>query len=140
MDKDVLEILDYDGVGYQPLIDFGAWRVAFLRWIDSILPDRIDYMERHAETDEVFVLLHGQAVLFLGGRGAQVVTIEAQLMEPCKLYNVKQNSWHSISMSRDTTILLVENRDTSEANSQYWQLTDSQRAMIREFSFDKLKL
>jgi ureidoglycolate hydrolase len=139
MDQDNLEICEFSGEGYKPLIDFGNWRVAILRWIDSILPEKIDYMERHILTEEVFVLLDGQAVLFLGGKEASVDHITPQVMEPRKLYNVKQAAWHTISMSRDATILLVENRDTGEANSQYWPLTDPQRAVIRELSQDKLK-
>ncbi len=60
----MLRIESYEGEGYRPLVDFGSWRVAYLRFIDELIPDKITRLERHLETDEVFVLLNGEAVLF----------------------------------------------------------------------------
>ena len=51
-------------------------------------------------------------------------------MESGKLYNVRQNAWHSVIMSRDATILIVENQDTGESNSEYYQLTEMQKREI----------
>jgi len=59
-----LEILDYTGVGYDPTMHFEAWRVAFLNHAERF--DVIARLERHMLTDEVFVLLKGRAVLFIG--------------------------------------------------------------------------
>ncbi len=134
MDDGSLEISEFTGEGYKPLIDFGQWRVAVLRWIDELLPERIEYMERHTQTDEVFVLLAGEATLYLGGRDLRVDGIHPQRMQPGKLYNVKQNAWHTVVMSRDATILIVENADTGEANSETWKLTEEQRRYIGDVS------
>ena len=81
MDEALLEIRDYDGDGYQQLVDYGAWRVAFLRYLDALQPDRIDSMERHTETDEVFVLLNGRGMLIMGGNQAQVGEIAPALAQ-----------------------------------------------------------
>jgi len=54
MQENLLEILDFKGIGYKPMIDFGSWRAAILRYIDELIPNRIERMERHNETDEVF--------------------------------------------------------------------------------------
>ena len=70
--NDLIEIKCYDGKGYQPLIDFDSWRVAILRWEEASLPGNIGFMERHTQTDEVFVLLGGKATLILGGKGANI--------------------------------------------------------------------
>jgi hypothetical protein len=134
MDEALLEIRDYTGSGYQPLIDFGAWRVAFLRYLDALQPDRIDSMERHMETDEVFVLLKGRGVLILGGNAAQVGEIYSQGMEQGKLYNVKRLAWHTILLSRDATVLLVENCDTDRHNSEYTMLSQEHRQGIIRLS------
>jgi ureidoglycolate hydrolase len=130
MDANWLEIRAYTGEGYKPLVDFGEWRVAFLRFLDELLAERIDRMERHTGTDEVFVLLQGRGILLLGGNGAKVEKIHPQAMESGKLYNVKRNAWHAILLSREGTILLVENRDTGEGNSQYACLSAEQRRQI----------
>jgi ureidoglycolate hydrolase len=130
MNENVLEIKEYRGEGYRPLINFGAWRVAILRWIETTQPEKITYMERHTQTDEVFILLQGQATLILGENGPMVTGLQRQVMESGKLYNVRQNAWHSVIMSRDATILIVENLDTGESNSEYYQLTEMQKREI----------
>jgi ureidoglycolate hydrolase len=130
MDDQLLEIKQYLGEGYQPLIYFNTWRVAILRWISSLLPENIDMMERHTQTDEVFVLLEGQATLILGGNGMKVEHIFPQVMEAGRLYNVRQNVWHSILVSRDASILIVENRDTGEKNTEYCKLTEEFKKTI----------
>ena len=123
MDEKLLEIHEFTGIGYKPLIDYGTWRVAILRFIDDRLPAEIKQVERHNETDEVFVLLEGQAVLFMAEGDPEVVALYPQVLEPLKYYNVKRGAWHTIALSRDASILLVENRDTSTANSDYAALS-----------------
>ena len=132
MNETLLEIRDYQGEGYKPLVDYGEWRVAMLRFLDRLQPDRINSMERHIETDEVFVLLGGQGVLILGGSGAQVDGIYSQVMEHGKVYNVKRNCWHTILLSRDASVLLIENKNTGDHNSEFTNLSLEQRCLIRE--------
>ena len=130
MDDALLEIRQYTGEGYLPLIDFNTWRVAILRWEQASLPENIDRMERHTQTDEVFVLLEGQATLVLGGNSDLVDGIQPQALELCKLYNVKQNTWHTVLLSRDVSILIIENRNTGEGNSEYCPLITEQKREI----------
>ncbi|MGZ6346660.1 MAG: hypothetical protein ACXWNC_03685 [Anaerolineales bacterium] len=132
MDQKYIEIFEYVGEGYKPLVDYGDWRVAVLRYIDELKPDRITEMERHTETDEVFVLFHGQGVLLVGGVGSHVEAIYPQVLEFGKLYDVKCNVWHTILLSVDASVLLVENRNTSKINSEYFSLTLEQRKLIME--------
>ncbi len=138
MEETLLEIREYSGDGYKPLIDFGEWRVAILRYLDDIQPDRINSMERHTETDEVFVLLHGRGMLIMGGNGAQVDGVYPQVMESGKLYNIKRNAWHTVMLSRDASVLLVENRDTGRHNSEYFMLSAEQRSLIVDLAKRKL--
>jgi len=133
MDEGLLEIRQFSGEGYQPLIDFAAWRVAILRWEETLLPENIAVMERHTKTDEVFVLLEGQATLILGGNSEEVDGIQYQNLAISKLYNVKQNAWHTILLSQNASILIVENRDTGEDNTEY-------RRLSREFKQEIISL
>ena len=130
MEDQLLAIREYHGEGYQPLIDFGSWRVAILRWEPGSRAEEIEFMERHTQTDEVFVLLEGSAMLLIGGNQGKVDDIQAEVMAIGKLYNVKQNTWHSALLSQDASILIVENRDTGEDNSEFFQLTPEQRQVI----------
>ena len=128
MDESILEIRDYDGEGFKPLIFFGSWRVAMLRYLDELQPDHIKTMERHMETDEVFVLLRGRGTLVLGGNASKCEGVMPQPMETSRLYNVKCKTWHAVLLSHDASVLLVENGDTGEANSEYANLSTEQKA------------
>ncbi len=132
VDRNQLEILSYGEAGYQPIIDYGSWRVAVLRYCDELLPQNLDAMQRHDETDEVFILLAGHCILFIGDGDETVETITGVEMEPLNYYNVKRGAWHTHSLDRDATVLIVENRDTSDANSPRIALTPAQRAHILE--------
>ncbi len=132
MDEALLEIRDYDGTGFKPLIFFGSWRVAMLRYMDELQADRIDSMERHMETDEVFVLLCGRGTLILGGNGSKCEGALSQPMEIGRIYNVKRLAWHTVLLSPDASVLLMENHDTDEHNSEYDTLSAEQRTKIME--------
>ena len=132
--ESLLEIREYSGAGYQPLIDYEAWRVAVLRFINELLPQNLAKMQRHNETDEVFVLLSGRCILFIGAGEKHVTTIHAQDMEPLKLYNVRRRCWHTHTLSADATILIVENRDTSSDNSTEISLDDARRGKLVELT------
>ncbi len=132
MEENLLEIRQYNGEGYHPLIDFGAWRVAILHWEQSLLAEEIKLMERHTQTDEVFVLLEGQATLILGGRQGRVEGVYPQVMEKDKLYNVKRNAWHTVVLSRDASILIVEDRNTGKENTEFCILRGEFRKEIVE--------
>ena len=130
----LLEIRRYDGEGYLPLIDYGAWRVAILRFIDELLPQNLGKMQRHDETDEVFVLLAGRCILFVGEGTECVSEIYAQDMEPLKLYNVKRGCWHTHTLNAVASVLIIENRDTTSNNSLEISLDTQQKVRIIELT------
>ncbi len=131
IDETLLEVREYTGVGYRPLVDFGTWRVAVLCYIDELLPHNLRAMQRHDETDEVFVLLQGRCILFLGEGGeAGVQKIHAQDLRQRVLYNVKRSAWHTHTLSEDALVLVTENRDTGDANSPRVPLTEAQRGEL----------
>ena len=132
MDKESLEITSYDGEGYLPLIDFESWRVAELRYIDELEVDQLKDMQKHDESDEVFVLLSGDFTLFLGGRWETIGKIEAIKLEPLKLYNVKKGTFHTHTPEKNATVLIVENANTCDDNSPKIKLTREQKAVIKE--------
>ncbi len=126
----LLEVRQHSGEGYQPLVDFGAWRVAVLRFCDELRPENLTNMQRHDETDEVFVLLAGRCILYLGEGRDQVEALYAVDLAPLKLYNVKQGVWHTHALSEDASVLVVENRTTTEENSPRVALSSAQQAEV----------
>jgi hypothetical protein len=136
MDERLLQIRDDQGEGFQPLIYFGGWRVAMLRSRDDTRAVGITSMERHTETDEVFVLTQGRGVLLIGGNGPGVQRVLPEGMELGRIYNVRRNVWHGILLSPEASVLIVENPDTGTANSESTQLTPQQRSLILDIEKD----
>lgn len=137
MDDKLLQVREYTDEGYRPLVQFNDWRVAILNYIDEIHPDKNQTMERHTLTDEVFVLLHGQASLIIGGNESGSADISPLRMDHGKLYNVRRNTWHTILMSRDASILLVENRDTGESNTEFIRMPQSSLEKMQSYAKDE---
>jgi len=130
----LLEIHQTHLPGFQPLVDSSTWRVALLSYAPDLAADQITEFQRHNESDELFVLLAGECVLFLGEGEDSVTRILAQKLEPFKFSVVMRRAWHSHVLSPDARILIVENRDTSRANSPRFNLTFEQRAEVVERS------
>ena len=107
-----IEIYDYTGESYMPAMSFGKWRVAYLNDAEVFREENFCQMERHNETDEVFILLEGKATLIIG---EEMNRIE---MEPHKLYNIPLGVWHNIITTEGTRVLIVENEDTGLKNSE----------------------
>jgi mannose-6-phosphate isomerase-like protein (cupin superfamily) len=134
MDEGLLDIREHEGKGYKALIDYGGWRVAILRFEDGMQPQHQTSMERHLETDEVFVLTKGKGVLILGGNEKQLHGFAVQPMDIGKLYNIRRKVWHTVSLSRDASVVIVENQDTGQHNSEYDELTAEQQQLIRDMT------
>jgi hypothetical protein len=139
IDQHLLEISAYTGEGYQPLITYGAWRVAILRYIDELLPQNIRKMQRHDATDEVFVLLEGRCILFVGTGTDRVEEVLAEDMQPLKLYNIKRGAWHTHTLDQAATVLIIENDDTGPINSPEIELTVEQRVQLSTLTHDLWK-
>ncbi|MFN2340851.1 MAG: hypothetical protein ABR547_06235 [Halanaerobium sp.] len=136
MKSDLIEIKEYEAAGYKPVIDYGEWRVAVLNYCDELLPENITKMQKHNQTDEVFVLLKGKCMLFMAEGDQEIEKIYAQEMEPYKMYNIKRSVWHTHTLSEEAMVLIIENRDTGLDNSPEIDLTDQERKKIIELSLD----
>ena len=133
--ENMVNISHYTGTGYKPLVDFQSWRVAVLRYIDGLLPEMIDRVECHLETDEVFILTEGKCILFLADvEEAKIIKIHAINMEPNRLYNVKMGVYHSHTLSKDAHVIVVENQDTGSHNSASISLDQTQIEEICEMT------
>ncbi len=113
-----IQIFDYSGEGYKPMHDFKAWRVAILNYAPRFDIATMQDLECHYETDEIFVLLEGEAFLLVGTPEKRVN------MEQGKIYNIPAGVWHGISVSKDAKVLIVENADTTKENSAHKLLSE----------------
>lgn len=109
-----LEIFEYNGEGYNPTMNFESWRVAIANFGEHFDEERYNYLERHLLTDEVFVLLSGEARLVIG------CDFSITAMQPGRIYNVKKGIYHALLMEKDAKVLIVENHNTSRENTEYY--------------------
>jgi ureidoglycolate hydrolase len=120
--------------GYRPLVDFGHWRVAILCFSPDLLPERLTRVQRHNETDEVFVLLEGRCILFVAEGEERAGRIYGVDLLPGQVYNVHQGVWHTHTLSPDSRVLIVENRETTYDNSPFTPLDAEQQRTLRELT------
>ena len=130
----LLEVREHAQAGYQPVIDYADWRVAILNFSEELRPEKITALQRHNETDEVFVLLRGRCLLFLGEGDQTITAIHGRDMTPHTVYNVKKGAWHFHTLSEEAMLLIVENRDTTFDNSPFCPLTPDQQESLVELT------
>lgn len=123
-----LEVLDWNQVGYQPLVFSHDWQVALLNWEPIFDLEQIGEVERHNQTDEVFVLLKGRAVIFtVDDQGMQT-----EDMKPGAVYNVRKRVWHNLTSTRDASWVIVENRDTHLRDCEFRKLNSQELNLLKE--------
>ncbi|MFT4005443.1 MAG: hypothetical protein QM683_07305 [Lacrimispora sp.] len=132
MEREFIEITKIQQKGYTPLVDYQTWRVAVLRHCDDVRVESLVSMQRHLETDEVFVLLEGNCVLVSGGNGDRTGEVECVKMVKNQLYNVKKGVWHTHALDEEGSVLIIENQDTGDKNSPTEALSREQIQVIRE--------
>jgi len=113
MENGQVEILEFDGKDFKVVMQYEGWKVGLLRYSERF--SSVKQMERHLLTDEVFVLLDGQATLYTMDQNN---TIKKHDMDKKKVYQVKKNTWHHITVSHDATVLVIENSNTSKMNTE----------------------
>ncbi len=136
LEKRFLEIANFQGEGYKPLISFGEWRVAALRYLEKLELLHLSEMERHTATDEVFILVEGSGIIFIGGNQSQPEGFQSIIMKNGEIYNVKKNTWHTISLSKQAHVIIVENNNTDTINSEIAELSQNAREEIRSLAIE----
>lgn len=125
-----LEIFEYHQAGYMPLVYSHDWMVALLNYEPSMGVENAIEIERHVKTDEVFILLHGKAALYLVA-GDQLLRVME--MKPGLIYNVKKGTWHNLLATKDVVLAIVENRDTDKYDTELRPLiVDEKQEILRQ--------
>jgi hypothetical protein len=124
----------YREAGYAPLFESGHdWMVA--AYNGCPFPG---YLERHTTSDEAFILMAGRAIMLVGDNGPDASIAKPVILELFQAINIKKSVWHSVLTSPDARILIVENRDVTRENSDYWTCPDAFLASLslHDFYYD----
>ncbi len=130
--KHGIEITEFPETDYEPLVDYGEWRVAVLAFCENTTIEKIKTMQKHEGTDEVFVLVRGNATLYTAGDGEVPDEVQAVRLEPRKVYNVKKGVWHNHVLDKEGIVVIVENRNTNDENSPVLPLSAEQLERLKE--------
>jgi mannose-6-phosphate isomerase-like protein (cupin superfamily) len=130
MDNQVpFEIHDWTEIGYSPLVFSHDWQVAVLNWEPAADAAAIHEVERHQQTDEVFVLWRGRAALIVAAHGSLNV-IE---VEQGKVHNVTKGTWHTVFGDRESSWIIVENRDTHLVDTELREMSADEKEQFCSF-------
>ncbi len=126
-DRFGIEVFQWEDQGYKPLVFSHDWQVALLNWEPIFDLQNAKEIERHTQTDEVFVLWRGRAVLFVSTPQG----LKVEDMIPGVIYNVRKGTWHNLLSTRDASIIIVENRDTHLYDTEIRPLTEEEQHQLK---------
>lgn len=132
--EDLIIIGEHDVPGYLPVTKYESWLVAIINYAERLEKKNLCRMEKHLLTDEAFVLLSGNATLYVAEGNEKPQKIYPIELQEHKVYQVKKGVWHCISMEPETKVLVVENDNTSEANSAYWKIGTEHGILLPDLS------
>jgi len=119
----LIETYKIEEEGYHPFLIREGWQVAQLNYLDELHIKNIKKIEIHFQTDEVFLLLKGKAVLILAEFLEDEPIFELELMKSNVIYNVPKNTWHTIAMEEGSEVLIVEKSNTHLGDFEYKYLS-----------------
>lgn len=112
--------------GFHPFLIRDTWQVAQLNYIEDQNIKNISKIDIHYQTDEVFVLLKGKAVLIAVVFDDDTPFFEVELMKQNRTYNISKNLWHNIAMEEGSKVLIVEKSNTHLSDFDYFNLDSKQ--------------
>ena len=122
----------YEGKGLTRVFENEKWMVGIKNWKPMNDIKNINNLERHNETDELFILLSGRCTLLYANETEKGLDIRAVDMEPMKVYNIPRSLWHNTVTEKDTKLALIEDSSTGSANSDNLDLTAEQIRFVHE--------
>ena len=127
----LIEAYRHDSQGYDPTFISDGWQAAFLNYAPAEALESIVKLDIHFQTDEVFVLLEGRAVLIAATIGD---SIEYDLvdMRPGIIYNIPVNTWHKIAMYEGSKVLVVEKSNTHVSDFAFHDLSAQEQKDLQQ--------
>lgn len=123
--QELVAVAQHFGTGFAPVMDFSGWRVAVSRRNPAVSPGDFRRVQRHNETNEVFILTQGQAQMVVMEGDTPPTHPHVFTLEPNVVYNVQQGVWHGGFLSEDAHIIIFERTDTGAHNSDTFELDDA---------------
>jgi len=127
-----IQKFEYKGEGLVRVYENAKWMVGIKNWKPANDITGIDCLERHNETDELFILLAGSCTLLSAEESRDGLVFKATKMEPMKVYNIPRGLWHNTVTTKEVKLILVEDSATGAANSEVLPLKLEQLAVVKD--------
>ena len=124
----MIDTYNHKGEGYNPFLIHDGWQVAQLNYQPMNGFNDIDKIEAHHNTDEVFILFKGRAVLI--AVKPDDMNFECVQMKVGVTYNIPIGTWHNIAMDKDAELIIVEKSNTHKQDCAYIGLDSKQRQKL----------
>jgi hypothetical protein len=118
--------------GYFPFFIREHWQVAQLNYLPYLSFTTIDKLEQHQQTDEIFVLTKGMAVLIAATIDSNGLSFECTRMKHGVTYNIPASAWHTIAMDEAAEVIIVEKSNTHLNDCTYYPLMESDQQKLKE--------
>ncbi|GIO36820.1 hypothetical protein J41TS12_16810 [Paenibacillus antibioticophila] len=125
-------IYAHEGEGIECVYKNEKWLVCIKNWKPDNDINGIHRLEVHRETDEQFILVKGKAILMVSERKDDRFDIELIEMELGKIYNVPQDTWFYTIMQKDTKMMYVQDANTTNENSEYCEMSETELLDVRK--------
>ena len=113
--------------GFDTVIKNESFKCAFITLSPAYAFGTVEEMKRHNETDEIFILLNGSAVMLIYEGG---IFTEYPLAKSAA-YNVHAGTWHYLAVSEDALVFVTENANTDSTNSDIIKLDNAYELKVR---------
>lgn len=102
--------------GFEIIAKNPDFKCAFITASEQYKFGKIRILKRHNDTDEVFVLLSGSAVLFTRDDSDKKAQITPLLQKTA--YRVTSGTWHHLAVSADAVVFVAESGSMKAENTQ----------------------
>ncbi|MBO5007328.1 MAG: hypothetical protein J6D26_00640 [Clostridia bacterium] len=107
--------------GFNVVFKNESFKCAFITYSEAYSDKTVKEMKRHNTTDEIFILLKGEASIFIYEEGKKAEKIH---MKKHKAYNITKNTWHHVTVSHDAELFVIENSNCSSENTEALYLSN----------------
>ncbi len=123
---------EHDGEGLARVYENGAWMVGLKNYKPANDARLFNEIERHRQSDELFLLLAGSCVLLSAFEQNGALNFEAQAMRAGLLSVIPAGLWHTTITEPGSRLALIEDPNTGPANSDVRVLSAAELELARK--------
>lgn len=127
-----IEKYEIEGSGYHPFFIREGWQIAQLNADEKQKAENIGRLDIHNNTDEVFILISGRAVLISATVIDNEPIFEMEFMKPGITYNIPAKTWHNIAMQEGCQVIIVEKENTHLNDFEFLELNTEKKCELVE--------